>query len=123
MKIYTRKKIKRHMRKKVPWAGWSKQAPSGKARTKMYKKCGKKCFLGTFTPGDKQHPDFPICTKNTCKINSKGLYAAYIRAKEWGKKHKTYRGRARPRISQKKYKKIASRAKHMLKLRGYHVGK
>ncbi len=72
--------------KKVPWAGWSKQAPFGAARTRMYKKCGKKCFLGKKTPGDRQHPDFPICTKGTCKVNTKGLYAAYIRAKQWGKK-------------------------------------
>ena len=31
-------------RKAVPWAGWSRQAPKGKQRTKMYHKCGKKCF-------------------------------------------------------------------------------
>ena len=72
-------------RKHVPWAGWHKLAPFGAQRTRMYKKCGKKCFLGKKTPGDKQHPDFPICNKGTCKINPKGVYAAYVRAKEWGK--------------------------------------
>lgn len=61
-------------RKRVPWAGWSKLAPSAKERTTMKHKCGKKCFLGP-------NKSFPICAKNTCKINKKGLYAAYIRAK------------------------------------------
>lgn len=61
-------------RKQVPWAGWSKLAPSAKERTTMKRKCGKKCFLGP----DKS---FPICAKNTCKINQKGIYAAYIRAR------------------------------------------
>ena len=61
-------------RKTVPWKGWSKMAPNDKQRTEMYRKCGKKCFLGTKTPGDKQHPDFPICTKGTCK----GLDVTYL---------------------------------------------
>ena len=54
-------------RKNVPWKGWSKQKPTTHQRTIMLKKCGKKCFLGT-------KKSFPICTKNTCKINKKGLY-------------------------------------------------
>jgi hypothetical protein len=110
-------------RKQVPWSGWSKQSPKGKQRTRMYKKCGKKCFLGTKTPGDKQHPDFPICTKGTCKVNSKGLYAAYIRAKQWGSKRSTYRGRDHPRLARKTYKRISNKAKRMLRKRGYKVGK
>ena len=117
---YTRKS--RKTRKSVPWKGWSKLAPHGAERTSMYKKCGKKCFLGTKTPGDKQHPDFPICSKGTCKVNSKGLYAAYIRARQWGKPRSSYRGRSRPRFSQRYYKNIANRAKRMLRNRGYHVG-
>ena len=104
-----------HTRKKVPWAGWSKQAPKGAARTRMYKKCGKKCFLGTSTPGNKQHPDFPICTKGTCRVNRKGIYAAYIRAKQWGKKKSSYRGKEQPRLTRKTYKRIASKAKKLLK--------
>ena len=52
-------------RKSVPWAGWGREAPFGAARTRMFRKCGYKCFLGTHTPGDKEHPDFPICTKET----------------------------------------------------------
>ena len=56
--------------------GWSKQQPRTHERTIMMQKCGKKCFLGP-------NKSFPICTKHTCKINKKGLYAAYIRAKEY----------------------------------------
>ena len=113
----------RHTRKQVVWSGWGKMAPFGAARTRMYRKCGKKCFLGTLTPGDKQHPDFPICKKGTCKINSKGLYAAYIRAQQWGKQKFTYKGKDHPRLTRKKYKRIASKAKRLLRKRGYKVGK
>jgi len=113
----------RHTRKKVPWAGWHRQAPFGAQRTRMYRHCGKRCFLGTKTPGDKQHPDFPICTKGTCKINPKGVYAAYVRAKEWGNKRSTYKGRSHPRLKRRSYKRIATKAKRMLRRYGYHVGK
>lgn len=56
--------------------GWSKQTPNKHQRTVMMKKCGKKCFLGS-------KKSFPICNKNTCTINKKGLYSAYVRAKEY----------------------------------------
>jgi hypothetical protein len=110
-------------RKNVPWKGWSKMSPKGKQRTTMYKKCGKKCFLGTKTPGDKAHPDFPICTKGTCTVNKKGLYAAYVRAREWGNKRSSYKGKSRPRMKASYYRKIARTAKKMLKSRGVKVGK
>ena len=73
-----RSKGTRH-RRPVPWAGWGKLAPHGHARTVMLRKCGKKCFLGP-------RKSFPICAKGTCKINTKGVHAAYIRARQWGKK-------------------------------------
>lgn len=110
-------------RKNVPWKGWSKMSPKGKQRTTMYKKCGEKCFLGTKTPGDKAHPDFPICTKGTCTVNKKGLYAAYVRAREWGNKRSSYKGKSRPRMKASYYRKIARTAKKMLKSRGVKVGK
>ena len=113
----------RHTRKQVPWAGWAKQAPKGRGRTRMYKKCGQKCFLGKKTPGDKQHPNFPVCTKGTCRVNTKGLYAAYVRAKQWGKKKSAYKGKARPRLARKTYKRIASKARTLLRKRGVRVGK
>ena len=110
-------------RKSVPWKGWGRLAPQGRERTEMYRKCGKRCFLGKRTPGDRQHPDFPICARGTCKVNTKGLYAAYIRARQWGKPRRTYRGRARPRMSRSYYRNIATRAKRKLKRRGIKVGK
>ena len=77
--------------------GWSKQSPNTHQRTIMMKKCGKKCFLG-------QNKTFPICTKNSCKINKKGIKAAYIRAREY----MSIKG-------SKKYKNIANKAYRMLK--------
>jgi hypothetical protein len=74
--------------------GWKKQSPGLRQRSLMLKKCGKKCFLGT-------KKSFPICKKNTCKISSKGVYAAYIRARQY-------------RSKGSKYSKISSKAKKML---------
>ena len=48
--------------------GWSEQQPGYHDRTVMMKKCGNKCFLGP-------KRTFPICRRNTCKINRKGVYA------------------------------------------------
>jgi hypothetical protein len=56
--------------------GWSEQQPGYHERTVMMKECGNKCFLGP-------KRTFPICTRNTCKINRKGVYAAYIRARQY----------------------------------------
>ena len=64
--------------------GWTRQAPSFHQRTVMLKKCGKKCFLGT-------RKSFPICNKNTCKVSQKGVYAAYMRARQYSSKGKKYR--------------------------------
>lgn len=76
--------------------GWSRQQPGMHQRTIMMKKCGKKCFLGP-------KKTFPICTKNTCNINKKGIQAAYIRARQYTQiKHSA------------KYRKIANKAYHML---------
>ena len=91
----------------MPWAGWAKLAPGEKQRKEMLYKCGKKCFLGPKI-------SFPICAKNTCKINRKGVYAAYIRARQWGKKPSSYKGLTRPTHSRKTYTKIAKRAKRLL---------
>jgi hypothetical protein len=114
--------IRRKTRKNSPTKGWSKEGPKGKQRTRMYKRCGKKCFLGTKTPRNKQHPNFPICTKGTCSINNKGLYSAYVRARQWGNPRKTYKGRSQPRMKRVYYTRVANKAKKLLKKRGYHVG-
>lgn len=77
--------------------GWSKQGPGTHERTIMLEKCGKKCFLG---PGT----SFPICRRGTCKRNKKGIYSAYIRAREYT----TIKG-------SEKYRRIARTAKRMLR--------
>jgi hypothetical protein len=74
--------------------GWKNEKPSYHQRSVMLKKCGKKCFLGT-------EKSFPICKKNTCKISSKGLYSAYIRARQYSSKGE-------------KYRNIAKKAKQMI---------
>jgi len=74
--------------------GWKNEKPSYHQRTVMLKHCGKKCFLG-------KNKSFPICKKNTCKISSKGVYSAYIRAREYSTKGQ-------------KYKNISKKANKML---------
>ena len=64
--------------------GWKKEQPSYHQRSIMLKKCGKKCFLGT-------KKSFPICKKNTCKVSPKGVYSAYIRARQYSSKGQKYR--------------------------------
>jgi len=98
--------------KNLPWSGWKSQKPSRHQRTVMKRNCGKKCFLG---PG----ASFPICKKNTCKISPQGIYAAYVRAREWRHGPVTYKGRSSPKYSQSTYSRVASKAKRMLKRRGY----
>ena len=81
-------------RKNVPWKGWDKIKPTRQQRTIMLNKCGKKCFLGP-------NKSFPICKKKSCKINKKGVYAAYIRSREYT----TIKGSQKYRtISKKAYK-------------------
>ena len=120
---YTRRKRRNkvQIRGKVPWDGWGKISPKGRQRTRMLKKCGSKCFLGK--RGTKS---FPICAvygnKISCTPNDKGLWAAYIRAREWGKPRRTYKGKARPRYRRRTYTSVAKRAKKMLRKRGQYVG-
>ena len=71
-------------RKNMPWRGWKKEKPGYHQKTIMMKKCGKKCFLGP-------NKSFPICKKNTCKVSSKGVYAAYVRSRQYRNKSKKYR--------------------------------
>ena len=107
---------RRRTRRAVPWAGWGKLAPQGHARTVMLRECGQKCFLGP-------NKSFPICAKGTCKVNDKGLYAAYVRARQWGKPRRTYKGKSRPSHRRTVYSRAANKAKDMLRKRGYKVGK
>ena len=58
--------------------GWKNEQPGYRQRTLMLKKCGRKCFLGP-------KKSYPICTKNTCKINPRGVYSAFIRSRQYKK--------------------------------------
>ena len=100
--------------KKLPGGSWRMHSPGSKQRTVMLKNCGKKCFLGP----DKS---FPICSKNTCKVNPHGVHAAYVRAKQWGGSPSKYKGRSRPTMNQSTYQKIARSAKSRLAREGYNV--
>lgn len=87
------------------WSGWKKVKPSTRERTIMKKKCGKKCFLGP-------NKSFPICNKGTCKVNKKGIWSAYIRAREWGSK----KMRASKKHGKRFYNKIARKSRKLLKI-------
>jgi len=118
------------MRKKLTSKGWSLMSPKTSERKIMKKECGSKCFLGPTNESC-----FPICVKGTCKINTKGIYAAYVRARQYGSKYiygsKTIKRKSRTikskkskknqhhRHTKKMYQTIASRAKKMLKKRGF----
>jgi hypothetical protein len=87
-------KTRKNTGRGVATRGWKREKPGFHQRSVMLKRCGRKCFLGT-------KKSFPICKKNTCKISSKGLHAAYIRARQ-------YRSRGQ------KYRNISKKAKKML---------
>lgn len=75
----------------VPWKGWSKEKPGAHERTVMFQNCGQKCFLGP-------NKSFPICKKRTCKRSRKGVYAAYVRSRQYkynniSKKARKYLGK------------------------------
>jgi hypothetical protein len=104
--------------KNLSSAGWHSLAPGRHERTVMKKECGSKCFLGPISESC-----FPICNKGTCKVNEKGVYAAYVRAREYGSKKMRSKTKKHPiyghRHTKKLYQRIASKAKTMLKRRGY----
>jgi len=102
-----RKSKKNRKPKPPPWNGWNKLSPNKTQRKEMMYKCGKKCFLGP-------NLSFPVCEKNTCKINRKGLHSAYIRAAQWGKSPSKYGSKSRPRMPQKVYTQVKKRAKQLL---------
>jgi len=81
-------KTRKNRGRGIATRGWKNQQPGSHQRTVMLKKCGKKCFLGP-------NKSFPICKKNTCKISSQGLYAAYIRARQYSSKGRKYRNIAK----------------------------
>ena len=83
-------------RRNIPWRGWKTEKPGQHQRTVMLNKCGKKCFLGP-------NKSFPICKKNSCTISKKGVYSAFIRARQYLSK-----------TGKNKYKNISKKAKKIL---------
>jgi hypothetical protein len=94
---------------------WSRDAPKSVGeRSEVLAKCGRKCFLGP----DKS---FPVCARlgtgtgsGTCRIDRRGVVAAYSRAREWASitaRKKRSSGNAR---RHRTYTKVARRAKTML---------
>lgn len=90
------KKIKKYKKNNKSWKNWSQLSPNKSQRKLMNKKCGKKCFLGP-------NLTFPICRKYTCKVDKRGVLAAFIRAQYWNKTKKN-----------KKYKNVINKAKILL---------
>ena len=94
-------RTRKRSRSGVPWAGWV--APTKSERLQLRAKCGAKCFMG---PG----VSFPVCRPNTkCQIDQKGVWAAYIRAKEFSSPKKTSRTAKR-----RHYQRIANRSHKLL---------
>ncbi len=64
--------------------GWSLDFPiKGKERQALYRACGSRCFLGP------HNLSFPVCKRCTggtcqCRIDQRGVQAAYQRARQWG---------------------------------------
>ena len=58
--------------------GWGEVAPKrGRPRNRLLEKCGPACFLKPDTLS------FPICPRDKCEIDCRGVNAAYIRARQW----------------------------------------
>lgn len=73
--LYTKKGT---LRKYTPWSGWKNEKPGKHEKTVMEKECGQKCFLG-------KKQSFPICVKKTCRRSKKGVWAAYVRSRQYHK--------------------------------------
>lgn len=103
---------------RMPWSGWAQQAPGAHERTIMKRDCHpySKCFLGP-------NKSFPVCKKGTCNVSDKGLWAAYLRARQWCGPTRKFKGQSRPRYNSKVYAKTARNAKRRLERSGYSVGK
>ena len=98
---------------------WSHDAPKSVGdRRSVLQKCGRRCFLG---PGK----TFPICARlgsgagaaagGECKIDRRGVQAAYSRAREWAAiTARKKRSSVKAARAHRKYTAIARRAKAIL---------
>ena len=93
--------------------GWSRVAPrSVGERSAVLSKCGRRCFLG---PGK----TFPICTRlgagsGACKIDRRGVAAAYSRAREWAAITARKKRTASGARAYRRYTAVARRARAIL---------
>jgi hypothetical protein len=91
---------------------WSRVAPKTVGeRSALMAKCGRRCFLGS-------RKTFPICQRlgsgsgaADCKIDRRGVLAAYSRAREWAS---ITARKKRTSASHRKYTAIARRARAIL---------
>jgi hypothetical protein len=94
---------------------WSRVAPRTIGdRSAVLAKCGRRCFLG---PGK----TFPICQRlgagnaKTCKIDRRGVQAAYSRAREWASITARKKGSSmKAARAHRKYTAVARLAKNIL---------
>jgi hypothetical protein len=91
---------------------WSRVAPKTVGdRSAVLSKCGRRCFLG---PGK----TFPICARlgsgtGTCKVDRRGVAAAYSRAREWAAITARKKGKSASR-AHRRYTAVARKARAIL---------
>ena len=93
---------------------WSRVAPKHLGdRSALLAKCGHRCFLG---PGK----TFPICPRlgtrsNDCKVDRRGVVAAYSRAREWASiTARKKRSSSKAARAHRKYTAVARKAQAIL---------
>ena len=82
VKRSVKRSIKRSVKRSVGRGGrtrgWKVASPArGRERSAMKKKCGSKCFLSPAKNG------YPICARNTCKPDCRGIISAKVRAGQY----------------------------------------
>jgi len=95
--------------------GWSRVAPKTVGeRSALLAKCGRRCFLGS-------RKTFPVCARlgagagagagsRDCKIDRRGVAAAYSRAREWA----SITARKKRASAHRRYTAVARRARAIL---------
>jgi hypothetical protein len=102
--------------KTVVGGKWSRIAPrSVGERSAVLSKCGRRCFLGP-------SKTFPICARlgsesGACKIDRRGVAAAYSRAREWAAITARKKRSASGARAHRRYTAVARRAKAILDTR------
>ena len=94
---------------------WSRRAPKTVGdRSAVLTTCGRRCFLGSGTT-------FPICARlgsarsRSCKIDRRGVQAAYSRARQWAAITARKKGSSiKAARSHRRYTAVARRAKAIL---------